>query len=141
MEIEEVPSLGIEIADPLDAAHAAGIIHPDIKPANVFVTIRSHGKILNFGLAMAPSARFGSGLDDSDVESGSTVAPEHTCRPSRPDSVRSIRERICFRSLWFCISCGSVSDGDWLAPVAFAKGTGHVRRWGDSRCKKAEPSV
>jgi LCP family protein required for cell wall assembly len=59
---ERICAVGIRIADALAAAHAQGMLHRDVKPANILIDGYGHAGLADFGLAAGGDAAVGEGV-------------------------------------------------------------------------------
>ena len=87
--VDEALDIGEQVLEALAAAHAQGIVHRDVKPENVFLTVTGKVKILDFGLAH---------MRDAQGEATKTGVTIGTPEFMPPEQAQGRRDRVDPRS-------------------------------------------
>ncbi len=107
LSVDQVAGLGSQVALALSAAHAAGVVHRDIKPDNIMVTRANEAKVLDFGIAkLSPNAR-----ETQLTGAGQIVG---TVAYMSPEQARG--DAIDFRSDIFSLGCVLYEAATGVAP-------------------------
>jgi len=83
LQTREVLEIAAQIAEALDAAHGAGIVHRDIKPGNIFVGPNGQVKVLDFGMARSFSRDEGVAPKDGSTIPGRPIGTVNYMAPER----------------------------------------------------------
>jgi len=73
LELDELLDIAVQVAGALEASHAKGVLHRDIKPGNIFLTKDGQVKVLDFGLAKLMRNQTPGTEEDSSAEDSLTA--------------------------------------------------------------------
>ena len=107
LALETVLEYGIQIADAVAYAHAAGIVHRDLKSSNIVHHPEGRPKVLDFGLALRMPIRVerraASDRRPSTYRARAWLARRSTCRPNRCVATARIHAVTSGRSASCCM--------------------------------------
>jgi len=106
--IDEVLSIGAQIAKALAAAHAHGIIHGDIKPENIMLRDDGYVKVLDFGLARRVAVENIAAAQHPVFGTLRYMSPEQ----ARGESLRPASDVFSFGLVLFELATGRHANGD-----------------------------
>ena len=90
-----------KLAEALDYAHGRGVIHRDVKPANVMIDAADEPHLMDFGLARRPDDEATMTTEGSVLGTPSYMAPEQALGRSNLSTAAA----TCIRWAWFCTKC------------------------------------
>src|SRR5258706_1532486 len=118
---QRAAEIGVAIAEGLGAAHAAGLVHRDIKPDNVFLTADGRVKILDFGLARDdPTSGAGRPASATLTEEGVVAGTAAYMAPERLRGIPADARSDLFSLgcvLYEMLSGGRAFEGESLAEL------------------------
>jgi serine/threonine-protein kinase len=111
LSLEEIVAITLQVCRALAAAHAAGIVHRDMKPDNIFLTQRPGGrpmvKVLDFGIS---KAREGTLREGRITKQGQLLGSPEYMSPeaSRGDEVDPRADIYAVGIMLYELMCGEV---------------------------------